>query len=55
MLHITKSRKFSINVTVHLANFDGQDNETLIFCPLQVADDVFERISMRGFWAVSES
>ena len=38
-----------------LGEFSGQDNETLVFCPLEVVDDEFDRIYIKGFWYMSES
>ena len=55
MFHIPQSRKVSIGVTVHLESFSGQDNETLVFCHLQVAYDESDSISMRDFWEMSQS
>ena len=54
MFHIPKNRKVSIGMTVDLESFSGQDNETILFCPLKVADGAFDGRPRRGFWAMSK-
>ena len=42
-------------MTVNFESFSRRDNETLFFCPLQVADDTFESRYMGGFFSMRES